>query len=226
MKAAAELSALTTACSLQQQFCDTLSVPLQRELAGAVPTAIISRLSNSVLSRCVVTLQIRWVTAPICTWERKTSCWSILASLVFGGLSCLPMEHVGGVTSDIAASLVVKKNLENTFTHLSLVFRANLFASEHPTNELSAFQPHLGPNSGFQLTGWQQISCVRGTWRFHSRDNVYGCLQVKAVFMHQGIQSHIFKFLHAPSGNTSFILKDTPCLLGDTNKVAAGLAGG
>lgn len=48
---AAEPSALTTACSLQQQqFRDTSSAPLHRELAQAVSIAIMSRLSNSVLS--------------------------------------------------------------------------------------------------------------------------------------------------------------------------------
>lgn len=105
---AAEPSALTTACSLQQQqFRDTSSAPLHRELAQAVSIAIMSRLSNSVLSRCVVTLQIRWVTAPVCTWERTMSCWSILAS--FGGLSCLPMKHTGCVARDIATSLVVNR---------------------------------------------------------------------------------------------------------------------
>lgn len=108
-RAAAELSALTPACCLQQQFCNTSSAPLHRELAQAVSIAITSRLSNSALSHCVVTLQIRWVTVPTYMWERKMSCWSVLASLDFGGLSCLPMKHMDCVARDIAACLVVNR---------------------------------------------------------------------------------------------------------------------
>lgn len=44
---------------------------------------------------------------PICMLERKTSCWTVLASLVFGGVSCVPMKHMGCVTREIAAPLVV-----------------------------------------------------------------------------------------------------------------------
>lgn len=75
------LPAATVQCHLE---CSSHS-----ELAQAASTAIMSRPSNSTQSCCVATLQIRWVTVPICMWKRKLSCWSAPESLGFGSLSCV-----------------------------------------------------------------------------------------------------------------------------------------